>query len=107
MRLQRARTHPAPAVPRPARRTAEPRSAMLRLTPREAPAAAPRFRTFQACPKALPAAPRQAERAVDRAHRSAGCWWPLLGGRKTHLPHEAARVHHATHYPARLIAAPP
>src|ERR1700745_3543601 len=35
MRLQRARTHRTPAVPRPARHTAEPRSAMLRLTPRE------------------------------------------------------------------------
>jgi len=40
---------------------------MLRLTPREGPAAAPRFRTFQVCPKDLPAAPRQAERAVSRA----------------------------------------
>jgi ABC-type uncharacterized transport system substrate-binding protein len=30
---------------------------MLRLTPREGPAAAPRFRTFQVCPKDLPAAP--------------------------------------------------
>jgi len=29
MRLQRARPHRAPAVPRPARHTAEPRSAML------------------------------------------------------------------------------
>src|SRR6266404_5445913 len=35
MRLQRARTHRVPPVPRPARHTAEPRSAMLRLTPRE------------------------------------------------------------------------
>src|SRR5438128_12644171 len=51
MPLQRARTHRAPAVPRPARHTAEPRSAMLRLTPREGPAAAPRFRTFQVCLK--------------------------------------------------------
>src|SRR5260370_12603352 len=33
--LQRARTHRVPPVPRPARHTAEPRSAMLRLTPRE------------------------------------------------------------------------
>src|SRR5258708_40290680 len=83
MRLQRPRAHRAPAVPRPARHTAEPRSAMLRLTPREGPAAAPRFRTFQVCPKDLPAAPRQAERAENRAHRSVGCWWSLLGGRKT------------------------
>ena len=91
--------HRAPAVPRPARHTAAPRSAMLRLTPREGPAAAPRFRTFQVCPKDLPAAPRQAERAENRAHRSVGCWWSLLGGRKTHVPHEAARVHHAARRP--------
>src|ERR1700746_1508464 len=105
MRLQRARTHRAPAVPRPARHTAEPRSAMLRLTPREGPAAAPRFRTFQVCPKDLPAARRQAERAENRAHKSVGCWWSLLGGRKTHVPHEAARVHHAARRRGSRVAA--
>src|SRR5258708_33157357 len=66
MRLQRARTHAPPAVPRPVRRTAEPRSAMLTLTAREGPAA-PRFRTIQVWPKDLPAALRQAECAVNRA----------------------------------------
>jgi len=50
--LQRSRTYPGPAVLRPARRTAEPRSAMLMLTPREGWAAAPRFRTIQVCPTA-------------------------------------------------------
>src|SRR6266404_3573569 len=34
-------------------------TAALRLTPREGPAAAPRFRTFKVCPKDLPAAPLQ------------------------------------------------
>jgi phage terminase small subunit len=34
-------------------------------------------------------------RAVDRPQGAVGCWWSLLGGRKTHVPHEAARVHHA------------
>jgi hypothetical protein len=34
---------------------------MLRLTPREGPAAAPRFRTIQVCPKDWPPALRQAE----------------------------------------------
>src|SRR6266481_430268 len=37
-----------------ARHTAEPRSAMLMLTPREEPAAAPQFRTIQVCPKDAP-----------------------------------------------------
>jgi hypothetical protein len=26
-------------------------------------------------------------RAENRAHRSVGCWWSLLGGRKTYVPH--------------------
>jgi hypothetical protein len=45
---------------------------MLRLTPREGPAAAPRFRTFQVCPKDWPVSLLQAECAVVR---------PLGGGR--------------------------
>jgi hypothetical protein len=69
-----------------------PRSARLSPKPGRGPY---QFRKIQVCPKDLPAALRQAEPAVDRAQGAVGCWWSLLGGRKTHVPHEAARVHHA------------
>jgi hypothetical protein len=54
-----------------------------------------RFRTIQVCPKDVPAVLRQAERPVDRPQGAVGCWWSLLGGRKTHVSCEATRVHHA------------
>src|SRR5260221_5947387 len=94
MRLQRARTHAPPAVPRPVRRTAEPRSAMLTLTAREGPAA-PRFRTIQVWPKDLPAALRQAERAVNRAS-GAVAMTPDDRGGSPHVRHETPRVHNAS-----------
>src|SRR5258707_13560262 len=94
MRLQRARTHAPPAVPRPVRRTAEPRSAMLTLTAREGPAA-PRFRTIQVWPKDLPAALRQAERAVNRASGPVATT-PNDRGGSPHVRHETPRVHPAS-----------
>src|SRR5260221_13512607 len=102
MRLQRARTHAPPAVPRPVRRTAEPRSAMLTLTAREGPAA-PRFRTIQVWPKDLPAALRQAECAVNRAS-GAVAMTPDDRGGSSHVRHETPRVHNAS-WRRRCVAA--
>jgi hypothetical protein len=59
------------------------RSARLSPKPGRAPY---QFRKIQVCPKDLPAALRQDEPAVDRAHGAVGCWWSLLGGRKAPCP---------------------
>jgi hypothetical protein len=77
------------------------RSARLSPKPGRAPY---QFRKIQVCPKDLPAALRQAEPAVDRAHE-AGCWWSLLGGRETHVPHEAPRLHHGARRRGSRVAA--
>jgi putative ABC transport system substrate-binding protein len=58
---------------------------MLRLTPREGPAAAPRFRTFQVCPKDWPSALRQAERAQTDCKR------PSAGGCHLQRPRHKSR----------------
>jgi hypothetical protein len=44
--------------------------------------------------------------AVDRPQGAIGCWWSLLGGRKTHVPHEAPRVHHAAWRRGRSASCP-
>src|SRR6266568_6092531 len=55
---------------------------------------APQFIKIKVCPKGI-AGPAGAERAADRLHESISCWWSLRGGRKAHVRHEKARVHHA------------
>src|ERR1700750_2618355 len=69
-----------------------PRSARLSPKPGRGPY---QFRKIQVCSKDLPAALRQAEPAVDRAHGAVGWWGSILGGRETHVPNEAAQLHHA------------